>query len=202
MDKFPILKRKSKCTLDKYKEIIIDNIDKKMTDIFEILKKKGYKGKYNNLKYYVKIRGLKVSTMEKNIFVNRTNIIDILYHKGINDLLLNNTERENLKLLLKKDSQLSNIVQISDEFYVTIFSENSDKLDKWIEKAKKLNISELNKFISTIEKDIFATKNAIEYLTLSNGLIEGKNCKMKHIKRMMYGRCSYKLLKAKLIQLG
>ena len=52
-----------------------------------------------------------------------------------------------------------------------------------------MNISELTTFIGTIENDIVATKNSITHLEISNGLIEGKNCKLKAIKRMMYGRC-------------
>ena len=96
MERLPIEKRITSCTLDKYKTIIIDNIDKNMTEIFDILTKKGYKGNYNNLKYYIKTRNLKVPTLDKNIFVNRTNIIELLNHKGISDLGLNKEEEENL----------------------------------------------------------------------------------------------------------
>ena len=53
-----------------------------------------------------------------------------------------------------------------------------------------------------MEKDIIASKNSIKYLDISNDIVEGKNCKMKLVKRIMYGRCSYKLLRAKLLQLG
>ena len=102
MEHLPIEKRISSCTLDKYKNVIINNIDKKMIDIFNILVKKGYHGNYSNLKYYVKTRNLKISTLDKNIFVNRSNIIELLNHKGISDLRLNKVEEENIKLLLKK----------------------------------------------------------------------------------------------------
>ena len=46
MEHLPIEKRISSCNLDKYKNVIIDNIDKKMIDIFNILVKKGYHGNY------------------------------------------------------------------------------------------------------------------------------------------------------------
>lgn len=202
MDYLPILKRRATKQLDSYRNIIIDNIDKKMTDILKILKNNGYKGSYNNLKYYIKSENLKVSTTTKNIFINRTNIIDILNHKGISDLSLTKEEEENLKRYLKMDKKLAKIIEINDDFFINIFSGDTNKLERWIEKAKKINISELNTFISSIEKDMVATKNSIKYQQISNGLIEGKNCKMKMIKRMMYGRCSSNLLRVKLIQLG
>lgn len=202
MEHLPIEKRISSCTLDKYKNVIIDNIDKKMIDIFNILVKKGYHGNYSNLKYYVKTRNLKISTLDKNIFVNRSNIIELLNHKGISDLRLNKVEEENIKLLLKKDKNLAKIIGISDEFSIVLFSRNPNQLDQWIKKAKSLNILELNTFVSSLESDIVASKNSILYGDISNGLIEGKNCKMKMLKRMMFGRCSITLLRAKLLQLG
>lgn len=202
MDILPIQKRKSNSKLDKYKDIIIDNIDKKQKDIYEILKKNGYKGTFSNLRMYIYNNHLKVSTIDKNKYVNRTNIIDILHHKGISNLKLNQEEEKILKQLLKQDKMLSKIIEISDSFSIVLFSKNPDKLDKWIREAKSLNISELDTFVTTIENDIIASKNSITYLDISNGLTEGKNCKMKLIKRIMYGRCSPKLLRAKLIQIG
>ena len=202
MDKLPISKRKSSSSIDKYRNDIIDNIDKKVTDIYKIIKGKGYKGTLSNLRSYIRSRNLKVSNANKNIFVNRTNIIDLLYHKSISDLMLNKDEEEHLKQLLKKDKHISKIIEISDEFSIALFSGDSHKLDMWIAKAKDLNISELNTFISSLELDIEAAKNSITYKDLSNGPTEGKNCKMKMVKRIMFGRCSPRLLRAKLLQLG
>ena len=56
----------------------------------------------------------------------------------------------------------------------------------------------LNSFITLIESDIEAVKNAIKY-NYSNGLTEGFNNKTKVIKRIMYGRCSFNLLCLKIL---
>ncbi len=202
MEKLPISKRSSKSTLDKFKDVIIDNIDKKLEDIYKILKNKGYKGTYSNVRAYISRKNLKVSVLDKNIYVNRTNIIEILYHKGIEDLKINSLEKQHLKLLLKKEKELAEIIKINDNFSIALFSGDTDKMNKWIEEAKKLNIAELDTFISSIESDIEAVNNSISNIDISNGLIEGKNCKMKLIKRIMFGRCSSKLMRAKLLQLG
>ncbi|SKB00866.1 Transposase, partial [Caloramator quimbayensis] len=66
---------------------------------------------------------------------------------------------------------------------------------------KELNIPELNSYISGIERDFEAVKNAIIY-EYSNGLAEGIINKIKVIKRIMYGRCSFELLKQKVLLLN
>lgn len=77
---------------------------------------------------------------------------------------------------------------------------NIDALDKLMEGAKNLNIPEINSFINVIERDMEAVRNAIKY-EYSNGLVEGYINKLKVIKRIMYGRCSFETLKTKILRL-
>ena len=79
-----------------------------------------------------------------------------------------------------------------------MFSKDSFKLEPWLKKSKQMNIEELTKFCNTIENDLDAVKNAITY-DYSNGLTEGFNNKTKVIKREMYGRCSFNLLRTKIL---
>ena len=65
-------------------------------------------------------------------------------------------------------------------------------------KTKKYKIPEMNSFINGIERDIEAVKNGITY-DYNNGLAEGSVNKIKVIKRIMYGRCSFDLLKQKVL---
>ncbi len=84
------------------------------------------------------------------------------------------------------------------EFKVILFSKDPCKLEQWLEKSKQINVEELTKFCNTVENDLEAVKNAIIY-DYSNGLTEGFNNKTKVIKREMYGRCSFDLLKIKVL---
>lgn len=85
-------------------------------------------------------------------------------------------------------------------FKQTLFGKNALELDKWIEETQGLEIDELNSFINGIKKDIQAVKNAI-LLDYNNGLAEGSVNKLKVVKRIMYGRNSFELLKGKLLRL-
>ena len=77
---------------------------------------------------------------------------------------------------------------------------NSEGLSTWINQVKKLGLREMNSFIQGIERDIEAVKNAIIY-EYNSGLAEGSVNKIKVIKRIMYGRCSFETLKRKVLLL-
>ena len=63
-----------------------------------------------------------------------------------------------------------------------------------------LHIQPLNSFIKGIERDIKAVKNGIAY-EYNNGLAEGEINKLKLVKRTMYGRCPFDLLRNKILLL-
>ena len=84
------------------------------------------------------------------------------------------------------------------EFHAAIFSKKPEKLDTWIESAKKHDVPELQSFVEGISKDLAAIKNGIIY-PYNNGLAEESVNKIKVIKRIMYGRNSFELLKAKVL---
>jgi transposase len=69
----------------------------------------------------------------------------------------------------------------------------------WTRKAVALDIEELNRFIAGLRKDLPAVKNSIKY-RYNNGLAEGSVNKVKVFKRIMYGRCSFDLLRKKILK--
>ena len=102
---------------------------------------------------------------------------------------------EKITTLFQKANIIYNIVK---EFKDIMFSKKEDKLDKCIDKTKKYKIPEMDSFINGIERDLEAVKNGIKY-NYNNGLAEGSVNKIKVIKRIMYGRCSFNLLKQKVL---
>ena len=90
------------------------------------------------------------------------------------------------------------IYTLVKEFHTAMFSQKPEKLDLWIKSAKKYDIPELQSFMEGICNDIEAAKNGIAY-SYNNGLAEGSVNKIKVIKRIMYGRNSFTLLKAKVL---
>ena len=73
-----------------------------------------------------------------------------------------------------------------------------DKLDGWLAKVTKSQIRELQSFVLGVERDKAAVAAALT-LPQNNGLVEGKVNKLKLIKRMMYGRAGFPLLRQRVI---
>ena len=73
-----------------------------------------------------------------------------------------------------------------------------EALAAWIERTEKTRIKELNQFGHYLRSDWQALQNAIVY-QWSNGLVEGHVNRIKVIKRQMYGRANFDLLRLKVL---
>ena len=104
------------------------------------------------------------------------------------------------EMICKEYPFFEKIYKVTWEFKSMLTEKNINALDKWMERARNLNILEINSFINGIERDMEAVRNAIKY-EYSNGLVEGCINKLKVIKRIMYGRCSFETLKMKTLRL-
>lgn len=186
----------SNCILDNYvpliKKLIIKG--KKTKDIFEMMKEQGYKGKMTVLNMHMK--SIRNEVKSNTHYLKRSKLKKLFFYG------LENIKNESLKndiiFYLDQNKELSEIIDLNKEFKNVIFSKKPEELEGWLNKAKKLNVIELNSFVNLIESDIDAVKNAIIY-DYSNGLTEGFNNKTKVIKRQMYGRCSFDLLRLKIL---
>ena len=156
----------------------------------------GYQGSDSLLRTYLaKIK--KKSVKEKNIqlVVERSTLISLLYKK-IDEV--KNITKEVLDKVIFLFPEASKVYSAVKDFKDIMFSKKANKLDEWMSKTKKYKIPEMNSFINGIERDIEAVKNGITY-DYNNGLAEGSVNKIKVIKRIMYGRCSFDLLKQKVL---
>ena len=74
-------------------------------------------------------------------------------------------------------------------------------LPDWMIRTVALGITELNTFIEGLNQDIHAVMNSFVF-DFSNGLAEGTVNKIKVVKRTMYGRCKFPLLRNKCLLLN
>ena len=184
--------------LDKYKNKIIKMNNEGCTwkVIIEEIKKEGYKGSDSLLRTYLaKIKKEKIEEKALKQIVERTTMITLLY-KEIDKV--KNITKEIFEKIITEFTEVGKIYEIITEFKEIMFSKKETELDKWVTKTKNYKIPEMNSFITGIERDLEAVKNGIKY-EYNNGLAEGSVNKIKLIKRIMYGRCSFNLLKQKVL---
>jgi|GEM_PF-1514104 len=88
--------------------------------------------------------------------------------------------------------------QLAQDFRVMVTKRQVHVLGRWLEEAKASDIKELQSLATGIYRDFDAVRAALatEY---SNGQTEGKVNKLKCIKRQMYGRANFDLLRQRML---
>jgi transposase len=88
--------------------------------------------------------------------------------------------------------------QLAQDFRVMVTKRQVPVLGRWLEEAKASGIKELQSLATGIYRDFDAVRAALatEY---SNGQTEGKVNKLKCIKRQMYGRANFDLLRQRML---
>ena len=177
------------------------------------------KRKHDSYNSTENIGAVEVNSENIGVVVNKTKNTNVVKANTKETDYFEVIERKNLVKLLYKppakvkcitNQQLDSVFEHYPNFlkvyasvwdFKDIFENNEpDMLDTWLENAKSLHIAEFESFANGINLDIVAVKNAIK-LPYSNGLAEGKVNKIKLIKRIMFGRCSFFLLKIKTLLL-
>ncbi len=170
-------------------------------EITEILRVKGYTGSVAALRVFV----TKEKRITKDLLANKepSELID---KRWITKLLYKPIEKvkkitqEQLNEVIKKYPIIAQLFEILSDFRSILTDKKSDELLEWIDKARKLKIKEIDSFISGVLGDYDSVINAITY-RYNNGLAEGSVNKLKNIKRVMYGRNHFELLRCKVLQL-
>jgi transposase len=73
-----------------------------------------------------------------------------------------------------------------------------ERLDPWLEQCEQSAISELVGFARGLRRDYSAVVAAVHY-NWSQGPIEGHITRLKMLKRQMYGRASFPLLRRRVL---
>ena len=165
-----------------------------------MIRGKGYDGASSTIRMFAtrerkllkEARGNADCQIEK---IERKWLVSLLY-KPIDKV--KELSQEQFDKIIAENPVIGAVFNITKSFKETLFSKKKNNLAKWIKDAQALGIDEINSFIGGITRDIDAVKNAIKY-DYNNGLAEGSVNKLKVIKRIMYGRCSFNLLRKKLL---
>lgn len=173
--------------------------------IHKIISEKGYNGSVASLRMFMQKECIRQAEQESDSQVNSDyQPKEFVQRKSLSQLIYKNIEsvytisKEQLKMVLKTYPILADLYSLIKEFYEIIYSKKACKLEAWLEKLEEHDIPELQAYINGVRKDIDAVKNGIS-LAYNNGLAEGSVNKIKVIKRIMYGRNSFDLLKAKVL---
>ena len=170
-------------------------------EIEAVLRGCGYDGAASTIRMYATrqrriIKDSKAEGLANTELIERKWLNKLLY-KPI-DKVKGITESQ-IERVIAEYPVIGIIYDTVQSFRVLMSAKRVGELDVWMDNVRHLGIDEFDGFVSGLGLDLDAVKNAIRY-EYSNGLAEGCINKVKLIKRIMYGRCSFKLLRNKILQ--
>jgi transposase len=89
-------------------------------------------------------------------------------------------------------------LDLADEFTALIRKRSTSTLAEWLSRAEVSPCPEVRHFAEGIRRNESAV-NAAMTLRWSNGPLEGHVNRLKTVKRQMYGRAGFTLLKARVV---
>lgn len=111
---------------------------------------------------------------------------------------LDEDEKEALHRMIEADPEVALGVDLARQFLTMVRNRKEDRLDPWMETVKTSGIPALISFVNGLQKDLNAVRNALRY-TWSQGQTEGQVNRLKFIKRSMYGRAKFDLLRKRVL---
>ena len=114
---------------------------------------------------------------------------------------LDQTEQAALRLLRQNSPRVETLYQLVQDFVHMVRLRQGDKLDAWLKRATSSHLPDLRRFAVGIERDKAAVVAGLTH-KYSNGVVEGHVNRLKLIKRMMYGRAGFALLRQRVLHVA
>jgi transposase len=108
-------------------------------------------------------------------------------------------QQARLDAIRGRSTELSAALNLADEFAALIRKLSPGTLTAWLARAEASPCPELRRFAEGIRRDEAAVQAAVSE-RWSNGPVEGHVNRLKTIKRQMYGRASFVLLRARVVR--
>jgi transposase len=103
-----------------------------------------------------------------------------------------------IRLMCEKEPQLKIAQQLALEFYRILKTKNKPQLSIWFSSVSESGSTELQRVAAGMEADATAICEAITS-RWSNGVVEGHVNRLKMLKRQMYGRAGFELLRRRVM---
>ena len=111
---------------------------------------------------------------------------------------LEEIEREGLATFCQASASLKKAYDLLQDFLLMVHKREGRRLDAWLARVAESGLPELQSFASGVEKDKDAVQAGLTW-PINNGMVEGHVTKLKLIKRTMYGRAGFALLRQRVL---
>jgi len=191
--------------LDLYEDYILTRLSQGCTNAAQIHREiaaMGFEGGKTNVRAYV--AHLRTSTARGQAPAKRSERTLAISPRSLRWLLtreredLDHEEQTQLDQLLTISEDVRTVHMLLQTFLSMVRERKPQQLRPWMEEAGRSGIAEFKSFVSGVERDYDAVKEALR-LPWSQEVTEGKVNKLKTVKRQMYGRAGFPLLRQRLL---
>ena len=111
---------------------------------------------------------------------------------------LDAAQQQYLVFIRQASTQVEQAYQLAQAFTQMLRHRQGQMLEDWLQEASTSGLPELRQFAAGIQRDQAAVQAGLT-LSYSNGLVEGHINRLKLIKRSMYGRANFDLLRLRVL---
>jgi transposase len=111
---------------------------------------------------------------------------------------MSNEQQQLFDRIMAQCPEVFDLRQIALGFREALRADESTQLRQWIERAKRCEFGPVVRFAYGLQKDSSAVAAAVD-TPWSTGQVEGQINRLKMIKRQMYGRAGFELLRARVL---
>jgi len=115
---------------------------------------------------------------------------------------LNPEVRALMRALFRRRPNVKLAARLGREFAEMIRHRRPDDLDAWIDRSQRADVPKSFRSFAVGLKTDYAAVRAALTLSWSNGQVEGQVNRLKLIKRQMYGRANFDLLRLRVLYTG
>jgi transposase len=171
--------------------------------LYSEVKELGYRGSAITIRRHVQLwrqqTSKKISVPRETIKVPTPRSCVWLLLK--NPEKLTEQERQLQEVVIKTNPAIEQGCELVQLFREVVRSGQEEKLEQWIERAEKSKIKEIENFVKVLQRDKEAVRGALRS-KWSNGQVEGQINRLKYLKRQMFGRAKFDLLRARVLHTG
>ena len=173
----------------------------KKVELWQEVVAQGYKGTYRGFCHTM----YQYFPEGKSVLCPKTDYLKVYSPRRLSYILMkdedkqSDTEKRFFQCLFETSSTIKKATELTLEFCGIVRKRKADEFDDWLTRAENSDVIPLVNFTAGIRNDYDAIKNACT-LEWSNGQVEGQVNRLKNIKRQMYGRGSFELLKKMVVQ--
>lgn len=185
--------------VDYLKSRLREDPNVKIIDLWNEVKERGYKGCksvfYEHLRGYQKGKHYPTISSSSIPYWSARKVSLLLYQKPDQ---LSIEDRELITMLKDRSEDIKSASLYVSRFRKILENKCGEELMCWIDEISRTNLKELKSFAKGLLSDITAVTNAVS-LSWNNGQVEGQINKLKTVKRQMYGRAGFNLIRKRLV---